>query len=182
MERHAHAITGDDAAIGVVAVHASGTAGGHDHRIGADLHAGAFHHVHCDQTADLTVIHQNIQHKVLVETLDLRVFERGLEQGMQHVEAGLVGGEPGSFNLHAAEATHVDRTVRFTAPRAAPLFQLGHFPRAVVDEMVDHVLLTQPVATGNGVVEVVVKRVVILSDGGGSPFGGYRMAAHRVDF
>lgn len=36
----------------------------------------------------------DIQHEVLVEALDLRVFQRGLEQGVQHVEAGLVGGEP----------------------------------------------------------------------------------------
>ncbi|MNE33000.1 hypothetical protein D3C80_1266400 [compost metagenome] len=108
VECHAHAITGDDTAVGVIAVHAAGTAGSHDYRIGTDLHAGAFHHVHRHQAAGLAVIYQNIQHKVLVETLDLRVFERGLEQGMQHVEAGLVGGEPGAFNLHAAEATYVD--------------------------------------------------------------------------
>ncbi|MNE32999.1 hypothetical protein D3C80_1266390 [compost metagenome] len=62
------------------------------------------------------------------------------------------------------------------------MLKLGHFARAVVDEMVDHVLFTQPIATGNGVVEVVVEAIVILSDGGGASFSGHRMAAHRVDF
>lgn len=106
---------------------------------------------------------------MLVEALDLRVFQRGLEQGVQHVEAGLVGGEPGAFDLHAAEAPHVDRTVRFAAPRAAPLLELGHLARALMHEVIDHVLFAQPVAAGDGVVEVVVEGIVILSDGGGAP-------------
>ncbi|ANM77202.1 hypothetical protein A4U88_1819 [Serratia marcescens] len=36
-------------------------------------------------------------------------------------------------------------------------------------EVIDHVLLAQPVAAGDGVVEVVVEGIVILSDGGGAP-------------
>ncbi|MNJ68295.1 hypothetical protein D3C77_645320 [compost metagenome] len=101
---------------------------------------------------------------------------------MQHVEAGFIGGKPGTFNLHATKAAHVDRTVWLTAPRATPLLQLGHFTWAAVNKVVDHVLLTQPVATGNGVLEVIVVAVVILSDCGGAPFGGYRVATHWIYF
>ncbi len=169
VERHAHTVAGNDAAVGVVAVDAPGAAGGHHHRVGADLHAGAFHHVERHQATRLAVIHQDIQHEVLVEALDLRVFQRGLEQSVQHVEAGLVGGEPGAFDLHAAEAPHVDRPVRFAAPRAAPLLELGHLARALMHEVIDHVLFAQPVAAGDGVVEVVVEGIVILGDGGGAP-------------
>lgn len=74
-----------------------------------------------------------------------------------------------AFDLHAAEAPHVDRTVRFAAPRAAPLLELGHLARALMHEVIDHVLFAQPVAAGDGVVEVVVEGIVILSDGGGAP-------------
>ncbi len=42
----------------------------------------------------MTIINQNIQHEMFVETLDLRELQRGLEQRVQHMEAGLIGGEP----------------------------------------------------------------------------------------
>lgn len=49
-------------------------------------------------------------------------------------------------------------------------------------EMVDYILLTQPIAASDGIMEVVIKGVVILSDSSGTPFSGDRMAAHRVNF
>ncbi len=42
----------------------------------------------------MTIINQNIQHEMFVKTLDLRELQRGLEQRVQHMEAGLIGGEP----------------------------------------------------------------------------------------
>ncbi len=119
---------------------------------------------------------------MFVEALDLRELQRGLEQGVEHMEAGLIGGKPGTFNLHAAEATHIDAAIFTTAPGATPLLQLGHFRWAMMNEIINDILFAQPVATGNGVVEVILKAVMILRDGGGSSLRGDRMAAHRVDF
>ena len=119
---------------------------------------------------------------MFVEALDLGELQRGLEQGVEHMEAGLVGGKPGSLNLHAAEATHVDATVITTAPRATPLLQLGHFRRAMMYEIINDILFAKPVATGYGVVKVIIKAVMILRDGSGSPLRSDRMATHRVDF
>ena len=90
----------------------------------------------------MTIINQNIQHEMFVKTLDLRELQRGLEQRVQHMEAGLIGGEPGTLDFHAAEATYVDATIRATAPWASPQFQLGHFGWAVVDEIIHNILLT----------------------------------------
>jgi hypothetical protein len=59
---------------------------------------------------------------------------------VQHVKAGFIGGEPGSFDLHT-ESPDVDAAVRAAAPRASPLFELGHFRRAVMNEIVDDILL-----------------------------------------
>lgn len=81
------------------------------------------------------------------------------------MEAGFIRGEPSTLNLHAAETTHVDGAIWFTAPRATPLLKLSHFARAIMDEMIDHILFAKPVTTGNGIVEVVIKRVVSLSNG-----------------
>ena len=61
------------------------------------------------------------------------------------------------------------------------MLQLDHFVGGVVDEVLDHVLLTQPVATGDGVVEVVFEGVVITDDACGATFGGHCVAAHRID-
>ncbi len=117
----------------------------------------------------MTIINQNIQHEMFVKTLDLRELQRGLEQRVQHMEAGLIGGERGTLDFHAAEATYVDATIRATAPWAPPQFQLGHFGWAVVDEIIHDILLTQPVATRYCIVKVIFEAVMILRDSGGAP-------------
>ena len=101
---------------------------------------------------------------------------------MQHMEACLIGGEPGTLDFHTAEATYVDATIRATAPWASPQFQLSHFSWAVVDEIIHDILLTQPVATRYCIVKVIFEAVMILRDSGGAPFCGNGMAAHRVYF
>ncbi len=98
------------------------------------------------------------------------------------MEAGLIGGEPGTLDFHAAEATYVDATIRATAPWASPQFQLGHFGWAVVDEIIHDILLTQPVATRYCIVKVIFEAVMILRDSGGAPFCSNGMATHRVYF
>ena len=100
---------------------------------------------------------------------------------MQDMEAGLVGGEPGAFDLHAAERPHRDAAVGFAAPGTAPVLQLQQFQRRGVDEQLDGILVAEPVAAGDGVVEMVVQAVVVLDDAGRAAFGGHGVAAHRID-
>ena len=80
---------------------------------------------------------------------------------MQHVETRLVGGIPGSLHLHAAERSHRDVTVRLAAPRAAPMFHLGQFAGRFLDKQINRILVAQPIATGNGIVEMVVEAVIV---------------------
>lgn len=51
-----------------------------------------------------------------------------------------------------------------------------------MNKIVDDILLAQPVASRDGVVKMVLKAIVILGNGCGSPFCSDRMAAHRIDF
>jgi hypothetical protein len=132
-----------------------------------------------DHALHAAVLDHQIDAEMLVEALDRRVLDRGLEQRVQHVEAGLVGGEPGALDLHAAEGAHVDMAVGRAAPRAAPVFELGHLFVAVGDEVLDHVLLAQPVAATDGVVEVILEAVASDSLTPPAAFGGDRVAAHR---
>jgi hypothetical protein len=113
-----------------------------------------------DDTLHAAVLDHQIDAEMLVEALDRRILDRGLEQRVQHVETGLVGGEPRALDLHAAEGAHIDMPVRRPAPRATPVLQLGQLFGAVRDEVVDHVLLAQPVAAVHGIVEVVLQAVV----------------------
>ena len=119
---------------------------------------------------------------MFIEALDLGELEGGLEQGMQHMEAGLIGGKPRTFDFHPPEAAHVDATVRTAAPRTSPLLKLGHFRGAVVDKVIDDILLAEPVATGDGVVKMVLKAVMILCNGSRTSLGRNGMAAHGIDF
>jgi len=150
-------------------------------RLGAEQVKLSRPHLDCRNTAAASVHDQQVGRVELVEALDRGILERGLEQGVQHVEAGLVGGIPGSLHLHAAERTHGDAPVRLAAPRAAPMFHAGKFPRRLPDEQVDRVLIAQPVAAGDGVVEVVVEAVLVLGDAGSPALGGDGVAAHGID-
>ncbi len=176
-----HAVAGDDAAVGVLAEHASGAAGGDDDRFGFDQRelAGAYLDDH--HTLHAPVRAHQIDAEIFIEAPDRRIFDRGLEQGVQHVEAGLVGSEPGALDLHAAEGAHVHMAVGLAAPGAAPVLQLHHLFGAMRHEILDHILLAEPVAAAHGVVEMVVELVVRTCHGGRTAFCRHRVAAHGVD-
>ncbi len=187
-QRHAvpisqrHAVAGDHAAIGVLAEHPSGTAGGDDHRARLDQRELSRSNLDRDDTLNAAVLDHEIDAEMLVEALDRGILDRCLEERVQHVKAGLVGGEPGPLDLHATESTHVDMAIRRPAPRTSPVLQLGQFFRAVRHKVVDDILLAQPVPAMNGVVEVILQTVGRLLDTGRAAFGSHRVAAHRINF
>ena len=186
-QRHAvtigerHAVAGDDAAVGVLAEHPPRAAGRDDHRLRLDQRELAGADLDRQHALAAAVLDDQVGAEVLIEALDRRILDRGLEQRVQHVEAGLVGGEPGTLDLHAAERAHVDVAVVLAAPRAAPVLELHHLLDAMGDEVVDDVLLAQPVAAGHRVVEMMLQAVVRLRDRRGAALGRHRVAAHRVD-
>jgi hypothetical protein len=127
------------------------------------------------------VLDDQIGAEVLVEALDRRILDRGLEQRVQHVEAGLVGREPGALDLHAAKRAHVDVTVVLAVPGAAPVLELHHLLGAMGHEVVDDVLLAEPVAAGHRIVEMILPTVVGQRDRRGAAFGRHGVAAHRIN-
>ena len=139
------------------------------------------HQLDGDDALHPAVIDQQLRHEPLVVADDAGVLQRGLEEGVEHVEAGLVGGEPRAHLLHAAERAHGDAAVRLAAPRAAPVLQPEQLLGGFLDEGLDGVLVAQPVAAGDGVVGVFVEAVVRADHGRGAALGRDRVAAHRVD-
>ena len=109
------------------------------------------------------------------------VFHGGLKKGVQHVEAGFVGGEPCAHLFHSAEGADGDVAVFLAAPGAAPVLELQEFLGRFFYEGFDGVLIAEPVAAGNGVVGVLVERVVGFDDAGGAAFGGDGVAPHGIN-
>ena len=177
-----HAVAGDDAAIGVLAEDAARAAGREDHGARGDRGELAGRGRQHGRALDAPVVDEEIDAEGLVEPLDRRILGRCLEERVQNVEAAAVGGEPGPFDLHAAEGAHVDVAVRLAAPRAAPMLELDHLGRAAADEELDDVLLAEPVAAVHRVVEVVVERIVRLDHARRPAFRRDRVAAHGQDF
>jgi hypothetical protein len=101
---------------------------------------------------------------------------------VQHMEAGFVGGKPGALYLHAAKGADIDAAIGFATPGAAPMFQSQHFLGAVLNKVLDYILVSQPVGAGDGVIEMVFEGIVGLDNPGGTSLGGNSMAAHGVDF
>jgi hypothetical protein len=61
------------------------------------------------------------------------------------------------------------------------MFELQKFLGSFLDEGFDGVLIAEPVAAGDGVVSVLVERVVGFDDAGGAAFGGDSVAPHGID-
>ena len=95
--------------------------------------------------------------------MDAVVFERSLEKGVQHVEAGLVGRVQGALDRHAAESAHADPAVVVAAPRAAPMLQLNQLIAGLLDEDLDYVLIGEEVAALDGVEGMGVEAVVFVA-------------------
>lgn len=88
----------------------------------------------------MIIINQNIQYEMFVKTLDLRELQRGLEQRVQYMEVGFIGGELGAFDFYVVEATYVDVIIRATVLWVFLQFQLGYFGWVVVDEIIYDIL------------------------------------------
>ena len=73
--RQCHAVARDDAAIGVVQIHTSRAARGDNHRFG--LHCGgcAVLYVQTQHALQLSIRNQQIQRKMLVQTLNARILQ-----------------------------------------------------------------------------------------------------------
>ena len=187
-QRHAvavserHAVAGDDAAVSVEGKNAPGTAGGDDDGFRLHRTQHAVLYVVAEDAVQLAFGFNQIQREMFIQAGNVGELQRGLEQRMQHVEAALVGGEPGARNFHPAETAHVGATIGQARPRAAPVLHLDHFFRGVFDEILHHVLLAQPVAAGDGVVKVIFQRVIFAHHPGRAAFRRNRMATHRINF
>ena len=75
---------------------------------------------------------------------------------MQHVEAGLVGGEPRPLHRHPPKRAHGHVAFRLPTPGATPVLQSQQLVRGFVDEHFHGILVAKPVGTGNGVVRMFV--------------------------
>ena len=67
------------------------------------------------------------------------------------------------------------------APGAAPVLELEELARCLVDERLDRVLVAEPVAPGDRVVDVLLDGVVVRDHASGAALGGHRVAAHGID-
>src|SRR6266550_2475372 len=176
-----HPVAGTDVAVRGEGVDAAESAGREDHRLrgdrvettGADVEGH-----HADAPA---VLDQQPGHERLVVTCDLWVFEGRLEDGMEHMEPGLVGREARPPGRHATERADRDLAVRVPAPGAAPMLHLDDLDRSLAHECLDDLLVGKVVGAFDGVEGVRLERVLRAHHRRGAALGGHGVAAHRVN-
>ena len=61
------------------------------------------------------------------------------------------------------------------------MFELGQFDRCLLDEVLDDILLAQPVAAAHGVVEMIIEAVIRTLDPSRATLRRHGVAAHRID-
>src|SRR4029450_14060103 len=86
------------------------------------------------------VIHEELRDEEFVESLDGVVLQGGLEQRVEQVEAGLVGGKPRPLDFHSPKGTHGDVAGGLPAPGTAPGLEPQHFLRGLPHEGLHAVL------------------------------------------
>ena len=166
-----HAVAGLDVRVRREREDPTASSGGEDDRFGGDGLDPAGRQLERHHSTDPAVVDQQRGDEPLVVADDPVVLQGGLEQRMEQVEAGLVGGEPGPHLLHAAERTDGDVPVRLAAPRAAPVLEPEQLLRRLLDERLDGVLVAQPVPAGDGVVSMLLEGVTGPDDCGGPSLG-----------
>ena len=177
-----HAVTGLDGGIGGERKNPAATAGGQDDGLGGDgedFSCPDFDGHHAPATP---LLDQQPRNEAFIVALDDIVFQAGLEKGVQHVETGLVSGEPGALDLHSAEGAHRNAALWLPAPGTTPVLQLQHLAGRFFDKCLHRVLIAHPVAAGDGVVGVLIQAVVGFDDGGGTALGRDGVAPHGIHF
>src|SRR4029078_7557412 len=89
----------------------SATAVGQDDGLGGDRLDPARGQINGHDALRVAVVDEQPGDDTLVEAGDRVVLQRGLEQRVEHVEAGLVGGEPRAHLPHAAKGAYGDVAV-----------------------------------------------------------------------
>src|SRR6202795_883436 len=177
----AHAVAGLDAGVGGEGKNAAAAAGAENDGLGGDGLNFAGHEFDGDHALDAAIVDEEFGDEPFVVAKDGVVFHGGLKKSVQHVEAGFVGGEPGAHLFHSTEGADGDVAVVLAAPGAAPVLELEKFLGGFFYEGFDGVLIAEPVAAGDGVVGVLVERVVGFDDAGGAAFGGDGVTPHGID-
>ena len=179
--RQRHAVARLDRAVGGEREDSSRPAGAEDHGLGGNTTNLAGAEFDCRDTLAPPVFNEQLRGEPLVVPHHLVVFQQGLKQRVQHMEAGLVRGEPCALDVHPAERSHRDMAVRLAVPRAAPMLQLDQLLWGLSYEQFDRILVRQPIRSADRVVTMSVERVVVLDDRRRPSFGGDRVASHRIN-
>ena len=119
---------------------------------------------------------------MLIQTLNARILQRGLKQRVQNMKACFICGKPCAWYFHPTKAADIRFALGRTRPWATPMFKLNHFLRSMIDKILDHILLTQPVTTRDCVMKVVIKRVVIAHHTRRTAFGSDCVRTHGINF
>ena len=137
------------------------TAGGKDRHIGSETVNRAVIHVERDHAAATAFVHDEVDGKIFDVELR-RMAQRLAVHRVQHGVAGAIGGGAGTLRGalavmrgHAAEGTLIDLAI-FLAAREwqAPMLQLIHGGGRIAAEILDGILVAEPVGTFDGVVHV----------------------------
>ena len=157
---HAAAVAGAGVGRGAGEIGPAIAAGGQHHGLGREpVHRAVVELPGGDAPAD-AVVHDQVEGEIFDEELD-RLAQRLAVHGVQHGVAGAVGRGAGALDRglavvtgHAAERPLIDLAFRGAREGHAPMFELIDGRRGVAHEILDGVLVAEPVGTLDGVVHV----------------------------
>ncbi len=184
-QHHGIAVTGAGMGRGTGEIGAAVTAGRQHCLVGAEAVDRTGFHVQGDHAAAGTILHDQVNGEILDEELR-RMPERLAVHGVQHGMTGTVGSGAGTLGdalakvgRHAAERPLVDLAFLGTGEGHAPVLELIDGSRRVAHQILNGILVAQPVGPLDGVVHVPapVVRPHVAERSGNAALGGHGMRA-----
>ena len=178
--RHGHSITCFYGTIGSERENSSCTTSAHYYRFTSDrLHfTGA--KFDCNYSLASVIINKNLCSKPFIITGNIVVLERCLKKSVEHMETGFICSKPCTLNFHTSKRSSCHCPISFPTPRTTPMFHLNQFLRSVVHKKFHRILITHPVSSSNGIIDMVFHRIVIFDNSSRSALSRHSMAPHGV--
>ena len=141
---------------------------GNDSLVGLHPVNGSIGHVIGHDTAALVAIHEQVHGEVL-DKEDAVVAEGTTEQGVEHLMTGTVGDSAASVGLTTlsevggltSKGSLVDLSIASSAEGHTVGLELTHGNRSLSGHILDSILVSKPVRTLHGVVEVISPVILV---------------------
>ena len=178
---HGHSIACFNGTIGRERKYPSGPTSAHYHRFTSNRFYFTGSKFDCSYTLAPVSLHKNLCSEPFIIAGNIVVLERCLKKGVEHMETGFICSKPCTLNFHASKRSSCHFPISFPTPWTTPMLHLNQFSRSLFHKKFHRVLITHPISSGNGIVDMVFQRIVLFDNSSRTALRRHSMAPHGIN-